>query len=257
MGRCGDGSKMNKICSKCGISKPLDNFYKHKDGKDGRRPDCKECVKKRSEKYYQEHRDEVLKYSRNYGQEHREGIRDYNKNYYQEHREELIEQTSEYREEHKEHLASCARKRMGYLSMYENKLCAAYLGIVIAERLVRHLFNDVKVMPNNHSGYDFICNKGMKIDVKSSSTLLNHGKNPYWHFNIDHNTAADFFILVAFDNRIDLNPLHLWMIPGKELNNQGSASIALSRIHKWDKWKTNIKDAQICCAELKESNHEV
>lgn len=141
--------------------------------------------------------------------------------------------------------------------MYKNKLCASFLGVVIAERLIRHLFNNVEVMPYGNTGFDFICNKGMKIDVKSSCIRLNTDKNPRWGFHIDHNTTADFFILVAFDNRIDLNPLHLWMIPGKEVNDQCSVSTTLSTIHKWDKYKKDIEDAQLCCAELKESNHEI
>ena len=32
-----------KRCSKCGIEKPLDDFYPNKGGRDGRRPDCKDC----------------------------------------------------------------------------------------------------------------------------------------------------------------------------------------------------------------------
>ena len=248
---------MNKTCTRCGISKPLDEFHKSKDSKNGRRSDCKECIKKRSRKYYQEHRDEILENSKKYGQEHREGIREYHRNYYQEHREETIERSAKYRENHKDHLAECTRKRMGYQSMYENKLCPAYLGVVIAERLCRHLFKDIEVMPNNHSGYDFICGKNKKIDVKSSSIHLDRSKHAYWKFNIDHNTTADFFICVAFDNRTNLTPLHLFMIPGKEVNDQGSISSTLSRIHKWSHWERDIEDAQICCAEIKEANHEI
>lgn len=246
---------MNKTCSKCGISKPLDEFYNQKDGKDGKTPECKRCVKKRSEEYKRKHKEERLEYGRKYYEEHKDERLEYNRKYYQEHREKIIEDTSKYREENYERLAECARTRMGYQSMYENKLCSAYLGVVIAERLCRHLFKDVEVMPNNNTGYDIICNRGKKIDVKSSSTHLNHGKYPYWSFGIDNNKIADFFILVAFDNRTDLIPLHMWMIPGKEVNDQTSVSIRPSTIHKWDKWKRDINDAQLCCTQLKE-NHE-
>ena len=143
--------------------------------------------------------------------------------------------------------------------MYKNKNCSLYLGVVVAERLCRHLFKDVKVMPHGNPDFDIICNRGKKIDVKSATVTFT-GKNskyPRWSFNIDRNTTADFFILVAFDNLTDLNPLHLWMIPGKEVNNQSSASIRPSTIHKWDKWKRNIEEVQLCCVELKKSNHEI
>lgn len=33
-----------KTCNKCGIEKPLDDYYKHKQCSGGRRADCKACV---------------------------------------------------------------------------------------------------------------------------------------------------------------------------------------------------------------------
>ena len=36
-----------KTCSKCGERKQLSDFHKHTTAKDGRRPDCKLCVKER------------------------------------------------------------------------------------------------------------------------------------------------------------------------------------------------------------------
>lgn len=38
---------MLKTCSKCGERKPLSDFHKHTTAKDGRRPDCKLCVRTR------------------------------------------------------------------------------------------------------------------------------------------------------------------------------------------------------------------
>lgn len=35
-----------KTCSKCNVNKSIDNYYQLKTGKDGRRPDCKDCHKK-------------------------------------------------------------------------------------------------------------------------------------------------------------------------------------------------------------------
>ena len=170
------------------------------------------------------------------------------KKYYQNHREKISKQS-------KIRYENGGRESQGKKSMYENKLCSSYLGVVVAERLCRHLFKDVEVMPYGNTGFDIICNKGMKIDVKSSCTYLNPGRSPAWKFHIKDNTIANFFILVAFDNLTDLNPLYIWMIPGKEINDQGSASIAHSRIHKWDKWKRDINDAQLCCTEIKKEKN--
>lgn len=144
------------------------------------------------------------------------------------------------------------RNKTGHESMYENKSCALYLGVVIGERLCRHLFKDVEVMPHNNKGHDIICNKNKKIDIKSGCLLFKHGKTPRWQFDIRKNTIPDYFICVAFDNRIDLNPVHLWMFPGTEINKKTSHSISPLTIHKWDKWERSIEDVQSCCTVLKE-----
>ena len=167
------------------------------------------------------------------------------------HRKNGMRYHQEHKEERKEEVLKRQRQRYGHISMYENKSCPAYLGIVIGERLCRHLFKDVEVMPYGNTGYDIICNKGKKIDVKSSCIRFNNGKYPRWAFEIDHNKMADFFILVAFDNRRNLNPLHLWMIPGNEINENSSKTICPSTIDKWSQWERDIKDAQLCCTEMK------
>lgn len=209
--------KSTRTCSKCGETKPLDEFYDRKDSKDEKRTDCKKCTIKRSREYYQTHR------------------------------KERSEKGKEYRQKNLDKI----RERKGHKPMYENKLCSSYLGVFIAERLCRHLFKDVEVMPYGHTGYDIICNKGKKIDVKSSCTRFLDGDHPHWVFEVDHNIIADFFICVAFDNRINLNLLYMWMIPGHEVNNQGKASISPSTVHKWDEWKRDIDDAKLCCTEMK------
>lgn len=142
-------------------------------------------------------------------------------------------------------------------SMYENKDCATYLGIVVGERLCKHLFNDVEMMSYGHSGYDLICNKGMKIDVKTAVVTLNNGKNQHWQFTISKNKIADYFILVAIDNRTDLNLIHQWLIPGEVINNKMKIAVYLNTVHKWSQWEKNINDAQLCCTAMKSDRHYV
>lgn len=205
---------ITKTCSKCGISKLLNEFHKDKSKKDGRKSCCGKCDNKRSKKYQQSHKKEITIQKK-----------------------EWYERTG--------------REKAGKTSMYENKLCPVYLGVVIGEHLCHRLFKDVEVMPLNHSGFDIICNKGKKIDIKTACITLRNKKHPYWQFHIDRNITADYFILVAFDNRTDLNPLHMWMIPGSEINHLTGVSIKASTFHKWNKWKRDINDAQICCTEMK------
>ena len=140
--------------------------------------------------------------------------------------------------------------------MSTNKSCALYLGVVIAERLCRHLFNNVEVMKNGNPGFDFICNRNKKIDVKSSCTHYNRGKYPHWSFTINHNNIADYFLCVAFDNIEDLVPLYSWLIPGHVLNDHKGTAISPSTLHKWDAWKIDIERVQLCCTELKSIKSE-
>ena len=211
---------ITKTCSKCGGTKPLNEFYKQKKGKYGKHAACKKCSNEESRKYNREHKEER---------------KEYRKKYHQEHEDEI-------------------RKNKGHKSMHENKDCSQYLGIVIGERLLRHLFKDVEIMPHGNVGYDFICNRGKKIDVKTSCLTLQSKKYLHWKFKVKRNKVADFFILVAFDNRTDLNPLHLWIIPGKEINKNESKSTRPSTTYKWDKWRKDIKNAQICCNEMKDKS---
>ena len=84
-----------KICSKCGLKLPADaeHFHRNKQAKDGLRPECKECYKKRSEqnkgrkaaymkKYYKEHKEELKDYHEHWRDNNRESLRQYYKDYY-------------------------------------------------------------------------------------------------------------------------------------------------------------------------------
>ncbi len=108
------------------------------------------------------------------------------------------------------------------LPMSKNKECPAYLGIFLSERVLSKVFESVTRMPNNNVGYDFICKNDFKIDVKSACLQkykANKAKDEYkvWKFNIRHNKIADYFLLLAFNNRTDLEPQHIWLIKGTEL----------------------------------------
>lgn len=146
--------------------------------------------------------------------------------------------------------------------MSENVDCAQYLGIYIVERIVPKLFQDPIRMPNGNYGYDWICKKGFKIDYKSSCIIFDNKGWSGWNFSIRYNNIADYFILVAFDNRSDLNPLHIWLISkneimrGKKFYKRDNFSVTnkyrnllpLKRYEVVDKLKKMID----CCDKLKE-----
>ena len=140
------------------------------------------------------------------------------------------------------------RRNNGILSMSENKECPSYLGVHVVERVLRNMFNNVVRMPYGHPGYDFICNRDKRIDSKSTCTLkIRNG----WQFTIRRNTIADYFICVAFDNREDLNPLHIWLMPGDVLNHLMCATISQSTLHKWDKYERDINEVITCCNTIR------
>lgn len=138
------------------------------------------------------------------------------------------------------------RKR-GMRPFDENRDCSSFLGVHVAERVLSMVFKDVKRMPMNNPGHDVVCNHGMKIDIKSACL----GKRGHWIFVINHNTVADYFLCLAFDNRKNLNPEHIWLIPGRVVCHLQGASIRRGTLSKWDEYKLDISKVISCCDTIK------
>jgi hypothetical protein len=141
---------------------------------------------------------------------------------------------------------------------YENKDCPNYLGRHIAERVLSKYFEGVEMMPYKNKGYDFVCKNGYKIDVKSSCLYRPDGAlNARWNFDINHNSIADYFLCLAFDNRDDLNPIRLWLIPGKELSHKHALIITNSQqsMLQWTKYEKPIEKVLECCQKVKENEN--
>ena len=63
---------MSKTCTKCGETKPLDDFHRDKTGAGGRRSYCKECAREYKRRYHEENRDKRLECARRYHEENRD-----------------------------------------------------------------------------------------------------------------------------------------------------------------------------------------
>lgn len=110
------------------------------------------------------------------------------------------------------------RKKEKEYSGSKNKQCSLYLGVYVAENLLKKIFNDVKRAKFQH-GYDFICGNVYKIDVKSSCKSRYLYNKERWQFNIKSNKECDYFLMIGFDDRKTFNIEHVWLIAGNELVN--------------------------------------
>jgi hypothetical protein len=129
----------------------------------------------------------------------------------------------------------------------ENRECAAFLGVHVAERVLSHVFKDVERTPYGTTGFDFVCRHGHKIDVKSCCRIHNGNYTDRWLFNIRKNLIADYFLCLAFDNRESLNPEYIWLIPGSEINNRVSTGISKTTLEKWGNYELPIDKVVACC----------
>lgn len=143
-----------------------------------------------------------------------------------------------------------AHRANGQRPTNENKKCAAYLGVHVAEEVLHHVFKDVKPMPYGNPGYDFICNRGKKIDVKSGC-LINGNRWIGWGVDIRKNNIADYFLCLAFDNRDNLTPMHIWLLPGKKVCHLSGAKISINNVAKWSEYKLDISKVVTCCNILR------
>lgn len=136
--------------------------------------------------------------------------------------------------------------------MNKNRGCSSFLGIHVAEEVLAGLFEHVEKAPMNNPGWDFICGKKKRIDCKSSC-LRQDSRTILWGFEINKNDKCDYFLCIAFDDRENLNPLHVWLIPGDVINHLVCLSITDSSksLYKWKKYEKSLDKVLTCCAILK------
>ena len=272
---------MTHYCRVCGDELDDDNWYQGKQKK--RDYICKECSKEKTRLYRAVNRDEMNAKQRLYREENRDKINAQararneanrciinaqKRLYREENRDKINERDRLYRAVNRDEMnakqrarhkanpdkakanGTRASRKKGCLSMSENKECTLYLGVYRVERLLKHFFNDVEMMPFGNKGYDAICNKGKKVDAKSSCIQKNGNG---WTFHIKHNTIADYFWCVALDNRKNLTIIHIWMLPGDKFSHLSGVSISPSTIDKWSEYEKSIDEAIICWNEFEES----
>lgn len=241
-----------RICSQCKTEKPLDEFYIRKTGKHAGKPfrECITCDKARVLIYSEAHRERARARANEYRETHKDKIGAYNKDHYD------AEYMRQYRLTHK------TKRRYKHKAKIRTasdcaKDSATYLGVYVAERALSKFFDNIQRMPHNNPGYDFLCGRGFKIDVKSACLRQNtRSTNFGWVFSPQRNQVADYFLCLGFDNRESLNPIHVWLIPGRVINNQVTVSITNieASLSKWTQYERALDRVLMCCAEMKKSN---
>ena len=76
-----------KVCTICGVEKPISEFYKKGNG--GFCSECKACANAKSQQYHEKNRDAIIDYKRNYHRDNKEAIDAYNREYYKTHSDEI------------------------------------------------------------------------------------------------------------------------------------------------------------------------
>ena len=160
--------------------------------------------------------------------------------------------------------STCCRHMKGVSkSMYKNKNCAAYLGIVVGESLLENFFKDITRAPFGNKGFDFVCSNGYKIDSKISTSRTHKGaliENVHWSFEFRNNTLADYFCCIAIDQRDDvynLNIIKAWLIPRDAVSMTGipmheltTLTISSSNIPYWKQYELNENILNGCCTAI-------
>lgn len=105
-----------KHCTKCGELKHMDEFYKRKESKDGRRSDCKLCMKSKNKDYYAANKEEIVEKSRTYREANKEKIskrrKDSSKSYYEANKEKILARSRDHYKNNRDKIL--ARQKVYY-----------------------------------------------------------------------------------------------------------------------------------------------
>lgn len=168
-------------------------------------------------------------------QRNREAILQKRRADYIKNKDKELKRNKEYRRIHSEQIhkqkKDAYQKHKPEYTYYNNKECSLYIGVHIAEQILSKIFKNVRRMPMHNKGYDFICNKGYKIDVKSSTTNS---------FVIKKNKCADYFLCLSLELG-SLSPLRIWLIPGNEINNLTKVYLGKTLKSKYSKFERHDK----------------
>ena len=68
--------EITKICTKCGVDKPLDEYWNHPNGKYGKRPRCKACVREENAEFEKTYRPKRQDKSQAWYESNKDAVKD-------------------------------------------------------------------------------------------------------------------------------------------------------------------------------------
>ena len=100
---------MTKTCSECNTEKPLDEFHKHKNHRDGKQSHCKACMRKKRNAYLSVNRGKLYKENKIYREANKEKIARQQQTYYKANKERINARNRNYYKKHKKNLIEASR----------------------------------------------------------------------------------------------------------------------------------------------------
>lgn len=161
--------------------------------------------------------------------------------------------------------------------MSENDDCTSYLGVYIGENLAELILRDIfggisDRMLYKHPYYEYVVKGGYKVNVKTA-TLSNNR----WCFHIGNNSITDYFLLIAFGKRENLDLIYIWLIGKGEIVRKGTKNggyemeklYRRENIHIYDNLESpmsfvyferymidNLEKYMYCCDDLKDGKSQ-
>ena len=178
-----------KTCPKCCQEKPLDNFSHDKHSKDGHYSYCKDCQKKKMDRWVSQNKDHISIYHVNYYHTHKKEVREYKIK----HRHHSAMYMRQWRKDHSPHIKDYKKryhrdvesKQMEYriLHSLRGRLLQALNGAVKTKRTMKFVGCSMAQLKSHLSS-----------QFKNGMSWDNYGRKG-WH--IDHITPCSSFNLTC------------------------------------------------------------
>lgn len=162
-----------KRCNKCDRVLPVDSFYKRKEGLDGYRNDCKDCVSARGHVNYLENQEEKKAAARKYHHANREVVAERRKDWYErvgreKSKKRWANTSDEKKAEYNENAKAARRANPEKYRRYDVKRKLSSLGLTVDD------YDAVLALQNGKCG---ICSRGP------------NGRGRHLHVDHDHETG--------------------------------------------------------------------